>query len=271
MEPPKEETRSRWPQLGALLKKGREDKTTMVTYSIKIYYTPEVKKSVKNIKLMVDQVVGTMNQGYKNSKIPIRAVLHCIEETTKPESAFQDLDNFADYKGGDNGLRGSADATALLIKDHPKFCGVGYMPPMAEKDLIQYPFKSLMVSMTTVSCALDTYTFGHEVSHNMGNDHDKYGKTNKIPYAQGYHIPGTNARTIMAYQRAEKPENTREVNYYSNPKVNFKNVPTGEEGKADAARMITENRFAIAAVGDESQKCGNGSGGKHSPHSTRFT
>ena len=33
-----------------------------------------------------------------------------------------------------------------------------------------------------------------------------------------------------------------EINDYSNPNVKFKNVPTGVEGKADAARMITENR-----------------------------
>ena len=53
----------------------------------------------------------------------------------------------------------------------------------------------------------------------------------------------------------------KEVNNYSNPQVKFKNVPTGVEGKADAARMIRENRFAIAAVGDESEKCSSGSGG----------
>ena len=53
----------------------------------------------------------------------------------------------------------------------------------------------------------------------------------------------------------------KEVNYYSNPQVKFKDVPTGVEGKADAGRMITENRFAIAAVGGESEKCSSGSGG----------
>merc|ERR1712226_539963 len=167
------------------------------------------------------------------------------------------------YKGGDNSLRGSADAAALLITEHDRFCGVGYMPGVPEDKMSTWPFRQLMVSMTTVSCALGTYTFGHEVSHNMGNDHDKYDKTNKIPYAHGYHIPGTDVRTIMAYVRPEKYGGgyRKEVNYYSNPSVKFKNVPTGVAGKADAARMITENRFAIAAVGDESQKCSTGSGG----------
>merc|ERR1712226_816852 len=255
--------RSTWTELGDLLKKGRTDKTTMVTYTIKVYFTPEVKKSVKNIKTMVDQVIATTNQGYINSKIPLRVVLHCMEETTVPEAQLKDLDNFAKYKGGDNSLRGSADAAALLITEHDRFCGVGYMPGVPEDKMSTWPFRQLMVSMTTVSCALGTYTFGHEVSHNMGNDHDKYDKDNQIPYAHGYHIPGTDVRTIMAYVRPEKYGGgyRKEVNYYSNPSVKFKNVPTGVAGKADAARMITENRFAIAAVGDESQKCSTGSGG----------
>ena len=67
----------------------------------------------------------------------------------------------------------------------------------------------------------------------------------------------------MAYVRPEKYGGGyhKEVNYYSNPQVKFKDVPTGVEGKADAGRMITENRFAIAAVGDKSEKCSAGSGG----------
>ena len=242
------DSKESWPGLGALLKKGRKDKTTMVTYTIKIYYTPEVKKAVGNdikmLKGLVDQVVADTNQGYINSKIPLRITLHCMEETTKGESELADLDIFRRYKGGDNGLRGSADAAALLISRHDRYCGVGYMPPYAEKDMSKWNFRHYMVSMTTLNCALGTATFGHEVSHNMGNDHDKYDKDNKIPYAQGYHLPGLDVRTIMAYVRPEKYGGgyRNEINYYSNPNVKFKNVPTGVEGKADAARMITENR-----------------------------
>merc|ERR1712210_280077 len=58
----------------------------------------------------------------------------------------------------------------------------------------------------------------------------------------------------------------QEINYYSNPEVKFKNVSTGVEGKADSARLITEHRFVIAGVGDESEKCSinvsGGGGGK---------
>ena len=47
----------------------------------KVYYTPKVKKKVPNLPTMVDSVIGKTNQGYINSKIPIRIRLHCLEQT----------------------------------------------------------------------------------------------------------------------------------------------------------------------------------------------
>ena len=39
----------------------------------------EMRKSVKNIATMVENVVAQTNQGYENSKIPVRVKLHCME------------------------------------------------------------------------------------------------------------------------------------------------------------------------------------------------
>ena len=72
-------------------------------------------------------------------------------------------------------------------------------------------------------------------------------------------MPGTQFRTIMTYERREEPNNWHQINYYSNPnvKIGKKKARTGKKGKADAARMITEVRFVIAANGDESETCPN--------------
>ena len=51
----------------------------MVTYTIRIYYTPEMRKCVKNIATMVENVVAQTNQGYENSKILVRVKLHGME------------------------------------------------------------------------------------------------------------------------------------------------------------------------------------------------
>ena len=58
----------------------------------------------------------------------------------------------------------------------------------------------------------------------------------------------------MAYRRSGY--NAR-VNYYSNPSVilPLTGTPTGVAGVSDTARVITQNRFIMAANGDESAKC----------------
>merc|ERR1712203_561764 len=197
--------------------------------------------------LMADQVIATTNQGYINSKIPLRAVLHCIEETNEPESAFT-LDNrdqgrlgyFRQYKDGGNSLRGSADAAVLIVKDAQGVCGVGYKLRDASN------YDDWMVSLTELSCALGGYTFGHELGHNMGLDHDKYADaTRNTPYSQGYHLPGTKYRTILAYTHGE---HRLRANHYSNPRVNFLDVPTGDADSADRDQVC--HRCHRRRVGD---------------------
>jgi len=258
----------------ALFAKGKEDKTTLVTYSVKVYYTAEVKKKVPNLPTMVDSVIGKTNQGYINSKIPIRVKLHCLEQTEKSEAeGMNTLDTFADSKGSGSNLRGSADAVALLIMEHPKgSCGVGYMPnQMKPSEIADWNFPDGMISLSVASCATGTPVFGHEISHNIGNDHDKYDNANHVfPWGLGYHIPGLDVRTLMAYPRPPKFGGgyQNDINFYSNPDVKFKGVPTGKKGVANAARVIREHRFAIAAIGDESEKCGSASSGASSASST---
>ena len=53
----------------------------------------------------------------------------------------------------------------------------------------------------------------------------------------------------------------KDINFFSNPELMFKGVPTGKKGVANAARVIQEHRFAVAAIWDESEKCGTASSG----------
>merc|ERR1712012_408911 len=130
-----EETRS---NVAALLELGEMDQTTIANYSIMLYYTPEARAAVESsgddFKMFVNEMIDTTNQGYINSKIPIRAHLHCSEETTVPESYFtKNHENnhmihvFRDYMGGGNNLRRSADTAALLVTDAGEAGGWGYI------------------------------------------------------------------------------------------------------------------------------------------------
>ena len=44
------------------------------------------------------------------------------------------------------------------------------------------------------------------------------------------------------------------VNYYSNPSIKYQNIPTGD-AKSNNAGLLTERRFIMSKVGDESMAC----------------
>merc|ERR1711962_727191 len=244
-----------------LLETGKRDQTTIVTYSVMLYYTPEVRAAVESsggdLKMFVNQMIDTTNQGYINSNIPIRAVVHCLEETPEPEAYFTGnhatkhmLDVFRDYMGGGNNLRRSADIATLLVTDASPASGWGYV--FGDGD---YDHKA--VTMVQYDYALDYYIFGHEVGHTMGLSHDKYDTAQKggsplTPYSFGYHIPDTKFRTIMAYPHGN---HRFPANYYSSPRIAVGKHVLGKDGEADAVKRMTNVRFAIAANGDESEPC----------------
>ena len=71
---------------------------------------------------------------------------------------------------------------------------------------------------------------------------------------QGTNQGSTGYRTIMSYEASGHNER---VNYFSNPKVTLPQTgtATGVAGTSNNAAVLTKNREAIAAVGDESGKC----------------
>ena len=97
------------------------------------------------------------------------------------------------------------------------------------------------------------------LGHNFGCHHNPEETTSSyFSYGHGHLIEQGSAsrgyRTILAYS-AEG--HTKRVNYYSNPSVDYpvSQTPTGVEGLSDNARVITQNRFAFASLGDESATC----------------
>ena len=112
------------------------------------------------------------------------------------------------------------------------------------------------------ACAIGGLTFGHELGHNFGCTHDIYHSDySAYPYGHGHHIEQGSAttgyRTIMAYPVGG---HWNRVNYYSNPAVDLPitGTPTGVAGVSNNAKVIRDNRFIFAAIGDESATCSDG-------------
>lgn len=49
-----------------------QDTTTIVTYSVQLYYTKDFAAVTKDIKGWTDLVIDETNKGYINSKVPLR-------------------------------------------------------------------------------------------------------------------------------------------------------------------------------------------------------
>jgi len=230
----------------ALIRRGKDDSRTIVTYSVMFYYTPEFEAITDDIPLFVRQVIAETNQGYINSNVPLRVKSHCIAAATLRDNYDSSamIDQFTNYKPITQ-LLNSADAAALLIKNFDS-CGIGRL------NGFMYGYT---VTVTRKSCALGYYSFGHELGHNFGAMHDARQASNPhYSYGLGKHISGPNpgVRTIMAYNY---PGHQKRINWWSNPYVTYKGYPTGTSGENNA-RVLREHRFAFAAIGDERNTCG---------------
>ena len=233
------------------VRQAEADNVTMVTYSVKFYYTPQFAAVTADIDGFIDQVIAETNQGYANSQVPLQVVKHCSELATINDdaSASTVLTNFKNMKGSVAELRGSADAAAILVNDFDS-CGIGYLNVIGSGNT---------VTATKKSCAVGYYSFGHEVGHNIGLTHDPATSTNTAyPYGHGHLIEqgtaSTGYRTILAYAAAG--HSTR-VNYYSNPSVIYPptGTPTGVEGMSNNAALLLRNRMSMSSIGDESVAC----------------
>merc|ERR1719228_311294 len=231
-----------------LVQKGKDDDTTVVEFSIRFYYTKEFAKATSDIRLFFNQVLAVTNQGFNNSKIPVKAKIFCIEATNLTDQAEADdlRKNFEKLTGagvaGRKALLGTADAAALFVVNTNQ-AGIGQHRGWDSSN-------TLTVNMKRH--AFTSFVFGHELGHNFRCEHDPKTEPKNKYYKYGYgSLINPKYLTIMAYPSGKYE---KAINYYSNPKVLYKGVATGTKTQ-DNARVIKENRFAFAAVGDESGTC----------------
>ena len=229
------------------------DTTTIVTYSVKVYYTPEFADATEDVQGFIEQVIAETNQGYINSKVAMRISLLCHEQATINDGndAVTLLKLFTYMKESPEALRGTADVTTLLTN-----ATMGNVCGRAHIDTID---SGATISVCAKQCALGYYSFGHEIGHNIGLFHNREVTYNLIyPDGHGHLIEQGSAsaglRTILAYR--QENHGVR-VNYYSNPNVIHPstNTTTGVEGVSNNARILNLRRTALANVGDESRTC----------------
>merc|ERR1719288_57603 len=175
------------------------DMTTIVTFSVKFYYTQEFSDITADIEGFIDQVIAETNEGYVNSKMPVRVKKFCYAElaelTDEDVMDTDGLQKFRSMRGSYEELVETADFGALLVADN-KYCGYANL---------YGDYYGYSLSVTQKDCALGYYTFGHETAHNFGAHHDPHQATNSwYPEGHGHLITKKNGkpsgfRTCLAY------------------------------------------------------------------------
>lgn len=125
------------------------------------------------------------------------------------------------------------------------YCGLGYTPdgfPTAA-------FANSAAHVVDISCAINAYSFIHEIGHNFGMLHDRAHASATggayRDFGYGYQQPTGLWRTLMAYDCA--PKSCPRLPYFSTPVKYYKGRALGVANAADNARVL---RNTAAVVSD---------------------
>jgi len=232
MPPMQMEAAAQSKEVDELILQGESDRTTVVTFTVKAYITPEVASAYPNATESIEYLKNILNKQYKRSMIPIRMEIHCIEKTKTSEAqGLNTLAAFMKYKRSHKELRGSADAAALFATSGDYGIAMSANPPNGDT----------MISVNQMEGSLNSrILFSHELGHNFGASH-----------SDGYRLPGTNMGSLM---NSTDECCHDEHGFYSNPEVKIDGIPTGDKNH-NVAGMIRRHRFLVAQFGDESFGC----------------
>jgi len=196
----------------------------------------------------INLAVQETNAAYTLSGVNTKLLLvHSYRHPTYSESSFSgslnDLRNGVLSGTEDKREEYGADFVALIIHDS-QYCGIAYLGPRVD----------LMYSVTAWNCATGYFSFGHEIGHNMGLNHDKgtSNACNNPAYNYGYRDPDARFRSILAYScRSGQCDNNAgngsctRVQRFSNPNSGYNGSPIGT-ATSDNARQINDVRVQVA-------------------------
>lgn len=204
-----------------------------------VVYTAQARTASggsRRMRELINLAVAETNQSYENSQINQRLNLVHYEEVDYEEESFPEaLSHLSHPTDGvmDNvhGLRDdyAADEVVLLIEDFTA-CGLAWLMMEVSPDFETYAF-----AVVNQSCATGNYSFGHELGHNMGAQHDWYeylksaGLVPAYPYSFGYVNAYAGWRTVMAYddECEDRGLACARLPYWSNPDQTLDGEPMG--------------------------------------------
>ncbi len=202
-----------------------------------------------NMEGLIRLAIQETNTAYELSGVQTKLFLaHSYRHPTFTENDISMSDTLDALQEGnipgiqENRTAYGADIVAMIVDD-AMFCGIAFMGPRIDR----------MYSVITWSCATGYFSFGHEIGHNLGLNHDRGTSYNchSKKYYFGYRDPQARFRTIMAYNcRSGQCDNNpggdcTRIQRFSNPHHTFNGLPVGN-AKNDNVRKINNVRFEVA-------------------------
>lgn len=190
------------------------------------------------------RVVHTMEVNYDETAEGVTSGLTLRRLAARPEGPFtNDVGFFDDVHVKRNEY--GADFVAILARVEDTG-GLGYLPSSASGR------PDLAFQLTRMQQMANSYTFVHELGHNLGNGHSRNqtgspaGETGGLfDYSTGWawqNSGGERTVTVMAY-----PEGGLRAPFFSSPELLYDNIPTGSYSgafsPADNVRSMREVKY----------------------------
>jgi hypothetical protein len=203
--------------------------------------------TARNMRSRIELAIQETNTAYAQSGVTtvlnlVHSYKHPTYVATRFSSSLNDItDNRVEGVHDERNSYG-ADLVTLIIDD-PQYCGVAWLSPRED----------LMYSVTAWNCATGYFSFGHEIGHNLGLNHDRgtSGACGNSNYNYGYRDPAADFRSILAYNcNSGQCDNNQgggctRVQRFSNPNFAHNDKPIGTATE-DNARKINNIKATVA-------------------------
>jgi len=207
-----------------------------------VAYTPVAKSQVGNINALIQLAIDETNQSYVNSKVNTHLQLVYSYETNYQESSdiSTDLARFKNkgdsYMDEVHSYRDCYVADiAILITGEGQYCGKA-SDIMADE--------STAFALVAQNCATGYYSFGHEIGHLQGAEHNPEAPNGSyFAYGHGYYYESDYWRTIMSYNCSA---GCTRLPFWSNPNVTNNEIPMGSLFTHHNARVLNETAYTVA-------------------------
>lgn len=238
------------------------DVPTYPVIDVLVAYTPGALADAGTLSSMNSEIalaIATTNTAYINSgvngRVRLAGTTALADEYDLSSESLGFITGTSDGRSDSiHALRNStgADLVSVLVRD-PSSCGLAWVlnsVTASASNRSPYGF-----STVNYDCAVDNFSFPHELGHNMGLNHDRYVTPSPTlyDYAVGYVNVAKEWRTIMAYNDACAAQSTycARLGRFSNPSQTYEGAalgrPIGGSNPADNRTALNNTHGFVSS------------------------